>query len=219
MTSRITTPAEGHPTPGGRLLLICLLMTQGGDGIEVTRLLQEWKAGSSEAFERVAPLVYNELRIIASRHLSHEWRYDRLQTTAVVHEAYLRLVGQRDVDWQNRGHFFAIAAQFMRRILVDHARRQGRQKRGADGRRMDLDEAMPAVPASVDVVDTLDLDRALEKLERLDPDVAKVVELRFFGGLTVEETAAVLGTSPATVKREWAIAKGWLHRELAGGDA
>jgi len=194
-------------------------MTQGGDGIEVTRLLQEWKAGSSEAFERVAPLVYNELRIIASRHLSHEWRYDRLQTTAVVHEAYLRLVGQRDVDWQNRGHFFAIAAQFMRRILVDHARRQGRQKRGGDGRRMDLDEAMAAVPAGVDVVDTLDLDRALEKLERLDPDGAKVVELRFFGGLTVEETAAVLGTSPATVKREWTIAKGWLHRELAGGDA
>ncbi|HEY3043180.1 MAG TPA: sigma-70 family RNA polymerase sigma factor [Vicinamibacterales bacterium] len=191
-------------------------MANAAHDAEITRLLHQWQNGSSEAFEQLVPLVYDELRIIASRHLSREWRHNQLQATAVVNEAYLRLFGQRDVDWQNRGHFFAVAAQSMRRILVDHARHEGRRKRGGGSPQVPLDEAMVAAPMPVDAVDALDLDRALQKLERIDPDEAKIVELRFFGGLTIEETAAALGISVATVKREWAIAKGWLHRELTG---
>ncbi len=184
--------------------------------VEVTRLLHQWQTGSPEAFERLVPLVYDELRAIASRHLSREWRHNHLQTTVVVNEAYLRLFGQREVDWQNRGHFFAVAAQLMRRILVDQARHELRQKRGGGSLPVALHDAIPAAPAAVDAVETLDLDRALQKLEQIDPDEAKIVELRFFAGLTVEETAAALGISPATVKREWTIAKAWLHRELIG---
>jgi RNA polymerase sigma factor (TIGR02999 family) len=187
------------------------------DGVEITRLLHQWQNGNQDAFERLVPLVYNELHTLASRHLAREWRHERLQTTAVVNEAYMKLFGQREVDWQNRGHFFAIAAQLMRRILVDHARRDLRQKRGCGGVAVELNEALPAPSAAVEVVDALDLDRALQKLEHLDPDQGRIVELRFFGGLTIEETAAALGISPATVKREWAIAKGWLYRELTGG--
>jgi RNA polymerase sigma factor (TIGR02999 family) len=186
---------------------------------EITRILHEWQAGSREALDRLMPIVYNELRTLASRQLAREWRHDRLQTTTVVNEAYVKLFGQREVDWQNRGHFFAIAAQLMRRILVDHARRELRDKRGGGNLPVALDDRLPAPPDSVDVVDALDLDRALQKLEDLDPDQSRIVELRFFGGLTVEETATVLGISPATVKREWAIAKGWLYRELTGGAA
>jgi RNA polymerase sigma factor (TIGR02999 family) len=183
---------------------------------EITRLLQQWQNGRAEAFEQLVPLVYDELRAIASRHLSREWRHNRLQTTAVVSEAYLKLFGQREVDWQNRGHFFAIAAQLMRRILVDEARRARRQKRGGEQPRVALDEIQVAARTPVDAVDALDLDRTLKKLERLDPEAARIVELRFFGGLTIEETAAVLGVSVATVKRDWAIAKGWMYRELTG---
>jgi RNA polymerase sigma factor (TIGR02999 family) len=183
----------------------------------ITVLLREWQNGSQEAFDRLVPLVYGELHTIASRHLGREWRRDRLQTTAVVNEAYLRLFGQRAVDWQNRGHFFAIAAQMMRRILVDHARRELREKHGGGAVHLELNDAVAkAAPNAVDAVDTLALDRALQKLEQLDPDQARIVELRFFGGLTVEETAAATGVSPATVKREWALAKGWLYRELRG---
>jgi RNA polymerase sigma factor (TIGR02999 family) len=184
---------------------------------DVTRLLQEWQDGSREALDRLIPLVYDELHALASRHLSREWRHGRLQTTVVLNEAYVKLVGQRDVSWQNRAHFFAVAAQLMRRIVIDHARREGREKHGGAATHVELDDAMQvwAVPA-IDVVDALAVDRALQKLEALDPDQGRIVELRFFGGLTVEETADVLGVSPATVKREWAIAKGWLHRELAG---
>jgi RNA polymerase sigma factor (TIGR02999 family) len=184
--------------------------------VEITRLLQQWQTGSPEAFQRLVPLVYDELRAIASRHLSREWRHNHLQTTAVVNEAYLKLFGQREVDWQNRGHFFAVAAQLMRRILVDHARHEQRQKRGGGSLPVSLNDAIPAARAPLDEVETLDLDRALQKLEQIDPDEAKIVELRFFGGLTIEETAAALGISIATVKREWSIAKGWLYRELAG---
>ena len=190
-------------------------MSDGTEGADITLLLQEWQNGSREAFERLFPLVYGELRTIASRHLSREWRHDRLQTTAVVNEAYLRLFGQREVDWQNRGHFFGVAAQLMRRILVDYARHERRQKRGGGSVPVPLENAVIAESRPVDVVDTLDLDRVLTKLEHLDPHGAKIVELRFFGGLTIEETAAALGISVATVKREWAIAKGWLHRELS----
>ena len=186
------------------------------DQANITVLLHEWQNGSQEAFDRLVPLVYGELHTIASRHLGREWRHNRLQTTAVVNEAYLRLFGQR-ADWQNRGHFFAIAAQMMRRILVDHARRELREKHGGGAVHLELSDAVAkAAPSAMDAVDTLALDRALHKLEQLDPDQARIVELRFFGGLTVEETAAATGVSPATVKREWALAKGWLYRELSG---
>jgi RNA polymerase sigma-70 factor, ECF subfamily len=184
---------------------------------EVTQILHEWKAGNREALDRLMPIVYDELRTLASRQLAREWRHDRLQTTTVVNEAYIKLFAQRDVDWQNRGHFFAIAAQLMRRILVDHARRELREKHGGGAVHIELADAQSkATEPSLDVLDALALDTALQKLEALDPDQGRIVELRFFGGLTVEETAAVLGISPATVKREWAVAKGWLYRELTG---
>jgi RNA polymerase sigma factor (TIGR02999 family) len=187
---------------------------------EITQILQTWRHGSREALERLIPLVHRELSALASRQLAREWRHGRLQTTSVVNEAYMKLFDQRDVDWQNRGHFFAIAAQVMRRILVDHARRELREKRGGGAVHVALEDAA-AVPqdTQVDAVDTLALNVALEKLEQLDPDQARVVELRFFGGLTVDETAAVLAVSPATIKREWAMAKSWLYRELTGGAA
>jgi RNA polymerase sigma factor (TIGR02999 family) len=187
-------------------------------GGEITGLLQQWSEGSREAFDRLIPLVYHELRVIASRHVAREWRDDVLQTTALVNEAYLKLVDQRSVDWQNRAHFLAIAAQLMRRIVVDDARRRLSQKRGSGGVSVTIDDLAAPGPA-VDTVDVLMLDTALGELERLDPDQGRVVELRFFGGLTVEETAEVLGISPATVKREWAVAKGWLHRALTSGTA
>lgn len=184
---------------------------------EITRILHEWQSGSREALDRLIPIVYSELRTLASRHLAHEWRQDRMQTTAVVSEAYVKLFAQREVDWQNRGHFFAIASQLMRRILVDHARRELRAKHGGGTVHVALTEAAGTPTASpVDTLDALALDRALQKLEQLDPEQGRIVELRFFGGLTVEETAAALGVSPATVKREWALAKGWLYRELTG---
>jgi RNA polymerase sigma factor (TIGR02999 family) len=160
----------------------------------ITRLLREWQDGQRDALDRLIPLVYDELSVLASRQLAREWRYNRLQTTAVVSEAYVRLFEQRDVDWQNRGHFFAIAAQVMRRILVDHARRELREKRGGAAIHLTLDDPVAiATPAPVDVVETLALDRALDKLEQFDRDQAQIVELRFFGGLTVEETAARRG--------------------------
>ncbi len=189
-------------------------MNQPADAAQITRLLHEWRGGSKDAFDRLVPLVYNELHTLAARQLAREWRHDRPQTTVVLHEAYLKLFGQRQVDWQDRGHFFAIAAQMMRRILVDHARSRLRDKRGGEGVPLELDEGVPAPEQSVEAVDALDLDCALSKLEQIDPTQSRIIELRFFGGLTIEETAAALGSSPATVKREWAIAKGWLHREL-----
>jgi RNA polymerase sigma-70 factor (ECF subfamily) len=184
---------------------------------DITRILHDWKDGNRDALDRLIPVVYDELRTLASRQLAREWRHDRLQTTIVVNEAYIKLFAQRKVDWQNRGHFFAIAAQLMRRILVDHARRELREKHGGGAIHVEIVDALskPAEP-SLDVLDALALDTALQKLEALDPDQGRIVELRFFGGLTVEETSAVLGISPATVKREWAVAKGWLYRELTG---
>lgn len=187
---------------------------------EITQLLHDWQHGSREALDRLMPLVYDELHQLAARQLAREWRADRLQATAVVSEAYVKLFGQREVDWQNRGHFFAIASKLMRRILVDHARRLQRDKRGGGQTHVSLtDAAEAASPPGVDAVDALALDRALQTLEALDPDQAKLVELRFFGGLTIEETAAVLGVSSATVKREWALAKGWLYQALSGAPA
>jgi RNA polymerase sigma factor (TIGR02999 family) len=193
-------------------------MAESGDTpSDVTRLLREWRGGRKDALDRLMPLVYEELHLIASRHMSREWRVSPLQTTALVSEAYLRLVGQREVDWQSRAHFFAIAAQIMRRFLVDNARRALRPKHGAGILAEPLEHAAAVAPREdVDAIDALALDQALRKLEALDPEQARIVELRFFGGLTIEETAEIVGVSPATVKREWTLAKGWLYRELTG---
>ena len=161
------------------------------------------------------PLVYDELRSLADRSLRHERSGHTLSGTALVHEAYLKLVDQRQVRWQDRAHFFAVAAQLMRRILVDHARRHGAHKRGGGEPRLSLDEADAPTPAAP-LVDWLALDRALDRLAALDERQARTVELRFFGGLTIEETAEVLQVSPATVKNDWSLARGWLYRELQG---
>jgi RNA polymerase sigma factor (TIGR02999 family) len=187
---------------------------------EITRILHEWQSGSPEALDRLIPLVYNELHTLASRQLAREWRHNRLQTTVVVNEAYIKLFDQREVDWHNRGHFFAIAAKVMRRILVDHARRELREKHGGGSIHVDLADAVSSpIATPVDAVDALALDRALQELEQLDPEQGRIVELRFFGGLTVEETATAIGISPATVKREWIMAKAWLYRALSGDGA
>jgi RNA polymerase sigma-70 factor, ECF subfamily len=187
---------------------------------DVTRLLQEWREGRRDALDRLIPLVYDELHLIAARHHAREWRHGTLQTTALVNEAFLKLVDQRAVDWRSRSHFFAIAATMMRRILVDQARRENRPKHGGGTIGVPLDAAAAVAPAvAVDAVDTIALDAALRKLEAIDGELARLVELRFFGGLTVDETGEVLDKSPATVKRDWALAKGWLYRELTGGSA
>ena len=179
---------------------------------EITGLLQRWQHGDQAALDRLIPLVYDELRAIAGRHLARERRTNTLQTTALVNEAYLKLVDQKRTDWQNRAHFFAIAARLMRRILLDDARRRTREKRGAGAADVALDDAPLEAPRDpIDLVDVIAVDRALQELEQLDPDQGRIVELRFFGGLTVDETAAVLAMSPATVKREWAMAKAWLY--------
>jgi RNA polymerase sigma-70 factor (ECF subfamily) len=183
---------------------------------QITELLHQWRGGSREAFDQLIPLVYGELRVIASRRLAREWRDDALETTALVNEAYLKLLGQRAVDWQNRAHFFAIAAQLMRRIVVDDARRRLSQKRGRGDVAAPIDDLVAPQPA-LGAVDVLALDVALTELQRIDPDLGRLVELRFFGGMTVEQTAEVLNLSAATVKREWAVAKGWLQRALTGG--
>jgi RNA polymerase sigma factor (TIGR02999 family) len=185
---------------------------------QITRLLRDWQSGDREALDRLIPFVYDELRLIASRHLAHEQRRDAIQTTALVNEAYMKLVDQRQVDWQNRAHFFAIAARIMRRILVDDARRRLRQKRGSGAITISLEDMTSSTQqVPPDMLDVISVDRALRDLEKIDADQARIVELRFFGGLTVEETGAVLGISRATVEREWAFAKGWLHRALTSG--
>ena len=192
---------------------------EAGSSARVTMLLRKWQEGDRDALDRLIPLVYDELKVIASRYMAHEWRKGTLQTTGLVNEAYMKLVDQRDVGWQSRAHFFAIAAQIMRRILLDDVRRRLRTKRGGDAVQVPADGIAVAAPEpDTDPVDVIAVDRALRNLERLDPDQAKLVELRFFGGLTVEEAAAVLGVSPATVKREWAVAKAWLYRALTTGD-
>jgi RNA polymerase sigma factor (TIGR02999 family) len=180
----------------------------------VTQLLIDWSKGDKEALDNLVPLVYEELRRQAARYLRHERAGHTLQTTALIHEAYLRLVDQRNVHWQNRAHFFGIAAQMMRRILVDHARTKKRAKRGGSDIRVSFSEATLKAPDQD--LDIVALDEALEHLAEIDEQQSKIVELRFFSGLTVEETAEVLGISPATVKRDWSMAKAWLHREISG---
>jgi RNA polymerase sigma factor (TIGR02999 family) len=190
-----------------------------GSSARVTLLLRRWQEGDRDALDRLIPLVYDELKVIASRYMAHEWRKGTLQTTGLVNEAYMKLVDQRDVGWQNRAHFFAIAAKVMRRILLDDVRHRLRTKRGGDAVLVPVVGIAVAAPEpDTDPVDVIAVDRALRTLEQLDPDQAKLVELRFFGGLTVEESAAVLGVSPTTVKREWAVAKAWLYRALTTGN-
>ena len=183
---------------------------------DVTQLLLKWSSGDRDALENLLPLVYRELHQLASRYLRRERSDHTLQATALVHEAYLKLIDQREVKWQNRAHFFGVAAQAMRRILVDHARRRN-AKRGADARHVSLDAEAMLCPARAD--DFGFLDDALNALAARAPRKAKVVELRFFGGLSVEETAQVLRVAPITVMREWKSAKAWLYRELAGPTA
>ncbi|HZH34944.1 MAG TPA: sigma-70 family RNA polymerase sigma factor [Pyrinomonadaceae bacterium] len=180
----------------------------------VTQLLLEIKNGRRDSLDELLPLVYGELRRLADNYLRRERTDHTLQPTALVHEAYLKLIGQKEVDWQNRAHFFGVAARLMREILIDHARTRNREKRGGKFQtRVVLDEAISFFDEKD--LDILALDEALTNLEKLDPEQTRIVELRFFGGLTVEETAEALGISPATVKREWQTAKLWLLRELA----
>lgn len=180
---------------------------------DVTRLLAAWSQGDAKALEELIPLVYEELHRLAERHLARERAGHTLQPTAVVHEAYLKLVDQKRVTWKNRGHFFAVAAQAMRRLLVDHARRHDAAKRGGSVTLVPLEAADPSVASKE--ADVLALDRALEKLAALDATQAKIVELRYFGGLTLDETADVLGSSASTVSRAFRLAKAWLYRELS----
>jgi len=179
---------------------------------DITALLTAWSQGDEQARDQLLPLVYNELREIAHRYLSHERRDHTLQTTALVHEAYLRLVDQRAVQWQNKAHFFGVAAQLMRRILIDYARSHQTAKRGQGTVKLSLDEAVNV--ADERAADLLALNDALGDLAKFDPQKSHVVELKFFGGLTVEEIAEVLGVSIATVVRQWRLAKAWLYQEL-----
>jgi len=178
---------------------------------DVTRLLSAWGRGDRAALDELLPTVYSELRGLAARHLRHERPDHTLQTTALVNEAYLRLVGQRRRNLRDRAHFFALAAQVMRRILVDHARRRRAGKRGAGQEVLPLGASV-AIASDVDVVA---LDDALVRLASVDARQSRIVELRFFGGLSVDQTSNVIGVSPATVKRDWAAARAWLYREIA----
>ena len=179
----------------------------------ITRMLKDWSDGSHEALDRLLPYVYDELHRQASRYLRRERADHTLQTTALIHEAYLKLIDQRDVQWQNRAHFFGIAAQAMRRILVDYARMRKREKRGGDDVKLQLDEALN-ISSEQKPVDLIELDEALDRLAGFDERQARIVELRYFSGMTEEETAEVLGISAPTVRRDWNLAKAWLHSQI-----
>lgn len=184
---------------------------------DVTRLLTAWQNGDSAAADRLMPLVYDELHRAAARAMRGEAVGHTLQPTALVNEAYLRLVDQTAASWKNRSQFFGVASQAMRRILVDHARARLTDKRGGGARAVTLDDVrdLPQSSDESSEVDLLSLNEALEKLEAFDADQARVVELRYFAGLNIDETAEALGISPATVKREWVVARAWLKRELS----
>lgn len=180
---------------------------------DVTQLLLKWSSGNKDAFGELLPLVYKELQKIAHRYLVRERNSNTLQTTALVHEAYIKLIDQNRVQWQNRAHFFGIAAQAMRRILVDNARQRLADKRGKGAEKVSIDEGV------IDISDEragnlVDLDDALKKLAEIDPQKSQLVELRYFGGLSIEETAEVLGVSVATINRQWRTAKAWLYNEV-----
>ena len=180
----------------------------------VTHLLRAWGNGDAGALEELTPLVEAELRRLARAYMARERRGHTLQTTALVNEAFLRLTDARQIRWQDRAHFLGISARLMRRVLVDHARARGSRKRGGGAERVTLDERLATAPELE--LDVVALDRALEALAAVDPRQSRVIELRFFGGLSVEETAEVLHVSPDTVKRDWRLAKLWLLRELEG---
>lgn len=184
---------------------------------DVTRMLMSWSNGDQTALEELLPLVYDELRRLAALYLRREQPGHTLQATALVHEAYLRLVDQTSVNWQNRAHFFGAAANLMRQILIQHARARHADKRGGDQQKLYLDEVSNLADklTTQPGMDLITLDEALERLARVAPQQSRVVELRYFGGLSISETAEVLGISPATVKREWTMAKAWLHREIS----
>jgi RNA polymerase sigma-70 factor, ECF subfamily len=182
------------------------------DDHDITRLLSELSGGDPQAASKLIPVVYNELRHLAAGYMRRERPDHTLQPTALVHEAYMKLLAQRSVDWQGRAHFFGVAAQLMRRILIDHARSHLRQKRGGEHPKVSLDEAL--VFSEQQSGEILAVDESLKRLEQLDPRQARVVELRFFGGLSVEETAEVLKVSAKTVKRDWSVARAWLYADI-----
>jgi RNA polymerase sigma-70 factor (ECF subfamily) len=182
----------------------------------LTELLQEWQHGDKEALDKLTPLVYDELRRIAHRYVRREREGHTLETTALVNEAYLRLVGQQKIEWQNRAHFFAVTAQVMRHILIDHARRRHYAKRGGEAVHVSLDEAN--VMSHERAAELVALDEALLELARLDPRKSRVVELRYFGGLSLEETAEVLEVSIMTVRRDWRAAKAWLYKAVTSDE-
>jgi len=185
---------------------------------QITQLLLAWRGGDQSVADRLLRVIYAELHRQAGRAMRREGTAHTLQATALVNEAYLRLIDQRRVEWRNRAHFFGVAAQLMRRILVDHARARLAAKRGSGVSMLSLGDVGAREEQRIETdVDVLALHDALEKLATLDPDQARLVELRYFSGLSIEETAEALGISPATVKREWAIARAWLKRELEGG--
>jgi RNA polymerase sigma factor (TIGR02999 family) len=184
---------------------------------QITQLLAEWSDGNQSALDELYPLVYEELHRLARRYMSRERKGHTLQTTALINEAYVRLVDQRNVHWANRSHFFAISAQIMRRILIDHARRHAYAKRGGGAQQVSLEQV--AVVAREQSSEILRLDEALKTLAKMDPRRCHVVELRYFGGLSNEEIAGVLKVSENTVTRDWNLARAWLHRQLTGSAA
>jgi len=181
----------------------------------ITQILKRYSQGEQDALETLLPAIYSELRRLAQSYMRKEAAGHTLQPTALVHEAYFRLIDQKEVQWQNRAHFFGIAAQLMRRILIDHARARKAEKRGGSHTEVSFDENFHGADSPEAPADLLAIDAALEKLTVLNQRQAKVVELRYFGGLSVEEIAVALDTSPATVKRDWVVAKAWLYRELS----
>lgn len=181
----------------------------------ITEILRRWSSGKQEALDELMPLVYEELHRKASQYLRRERPDHTLQTTALINEAYLKLVDQRDVNWENRTHFFAIAAQAMRRILVDYAKTRNREKRGGAAENLPLDEALQVQAKQEHPVDLIALDKALTKLSEIDEQQARVVELRYFADLSLEATAEALNISRATAARDWSVAKAWLLRELS----
>lgn len=182
----------------------------------VTQLLVAWGSGDQAALDQLMPLVYDELHQIAHRYLRRERAEHTLQTTALVNEAYLKLAGEKNKDWQNRAHFFAVAANMMRHLLVDYARTRNRARRGGAAQQVPLDDALIVAPERA--TELLVLDDALTSLEQFDARKSRIAELRYFGGLSVEETAAVLHVSPTTILREWRLTKAWLHQEMSRGN-
>ena len=191
-------------------------MTQVPNPQNITQLLAEWRDGNQSALDQLYPLVYDELHRLARRYMSRERKGHTLQTTALINEAYVRLVGQK-VNWANRSHFFAISAQIMRRILIDHARRHAYAKRGGGAQQVSLEEAATITPDQS--AELIRLDEALTSLAEMDPRRSQVVELRYFGGLNNEEIAGVLNVSENTVTRDWNMARAWLYQELTGSGA